>query len=196
MTVSDPKPTQQETAEQFLARWSQRKQQARAQTPAASAGTVQPIAETPLPQLPAIEQLDINSDFSGFFHPKVDEVLRRAALKKLFSDPHFNIMDGLDTYIDDYASDPLPAAMLGELKHAQQILAWARDRKEDEGGEQRDQVRQDQPIDAVAGGSPIVADASSAGETAAVVSSAPGEVPAGPAGAAGRRAAKDDGQNA
>ena len=30
-------------------------------------------------------------------------------MKKLFSDPHFNVMDGLDTYIDDYGKpDPLP----------------------------------------------------------------------------------------
>ena len=36
-----------------------------------------------------------------------------AALKKLFSDPHFNVMDGLDTYIDDYGKpDPIPPSML------------------------------------------------------------------------------------
>ena len=30
-------------------------------------------------------------------------------MKKLFSDPHFNVMDGLDTYIDDYGKpDPIP----------------------------------------------------------------------------------------
>ena len=33
-----------------------------------------------------------------------------AAMKKLFTDPHFNVMDGLDIYIDDYRKpDPLPA---------------------------------------------------------------------------------------
>jgi hypothetical protein len=34
-------------------------------------------------------------------------------MKKLFADPHFNVMDGLDIYIDDYSkSDPIPEAML------------------------------------------------------------------------------------
>ncbi|MEY4753990.1 MAG: hypothetical protein RJA44_1665, partial [Pseudomonadota bacterium] len=37
---------------------------------------------------------------------------------KLFSDPHFNVMDGLDIYIDDYGQpDPLPPGMLEQLRH-------------------------------------------------------------------------------
>ena len=40
-------------------------------------------------------------------------------MKKLFADPHFNVMDGLDTYIDDYAKpDPIPPAMLRQLASA------------------------------------------------------------------------------
>ena len=42
-----------------------------------------------------------------FLRPKVDEQRQRAALKKLFSDPHFNVMDGLDPYIDDYGRSPI-----------------------------------------------------------------------------------------
>ena len=39
--------------------------------------------------------------------------VRNAAMKKLFADPQFNVMDRLDTYIDDYSlPDPLPASML------------------------------------------------------------------------------------
>ena len=58
--------------------------------------------------------------------------LRRAALQKLFSDPHFNVMDGLDTYIDDYSQpNPLPPAMLAGLRQAQNILAWAKETKEE-----------------------------------------------------------------
>jgi hypothetical protein len=129
MTASDQKP--KETAEEFLSRWSKRKQELRAE--AQLPRPVQPAAPaTAAPELPPVEKLTMDSDYSGFFHPKVDEVLRRTALKKLFSDPHFNIMDGLDTYIDDYSiSDPLPAAMLGELKQAQNILAWARETEEE-----------------------------------------------------------------
>jgi hypothetical protein len=114
---------------QFLSRWSRLKQEAREQPPA-----TQPVidVEAPVPALPPVDELTMESDFSGFFHPKVDENLRRAALKKLFSDPHFNIMDGLDTYIDDYSQpNPLPAAMLAGLRQAQNILAWAKETKEE-----------------------------------------------------------------
>ena len=112
----------------FLSRWSQRKQQTREQPPVAqSADGTAP----PLPKLPAVDELTMESDFSAFMHPKVDAELRRTALKKLFSDPHFNVMDGLDTYIDDYSKpDPLPAGMLAGLRQAQNILAWAQETKE------------------------------------------------------------------
>jgi hypothetical protein len=66
--------------------------------------------------LPAIESLTIDSDFAPFFKPQVDESIKRAVLKQLFRDPRFNIMDGLDTYIDDYTQpDPIPSAMLEDL---------------------------------------------------------------------------------
>jgi hypothetical protein len=113
----------------FLSRWSKLKQQTREQPPVA-----QPPADeaAPAPELPAVDELTIDSDFSGFMHPDVDADLRRGALKKLFSDPHFNVMDGLDTYIDDYSKpDPLPAGMLAGLRQAQNILAWARETKEE-----------------------------------------------------------------
>ena len=66
--------------------------------------------------LPAIESLTIDSDFAPFFKPQIDDSIKRAALKQLFRDPRFNIMDGLDTYIDDYTQpDPIPSAMLEDL---------------------------------------------------------------------------------
>jgi hypothetical protein len=128
MTTSGQKP--KETAEEFLSRWSKRKQEVRteAQRPAPPPAA----AATPAPELPPVEKLDMDSDYSGFFHPKVDEALRRTALKKLFNDPHFNIMDGLDTYIDDYSiTEPIPAAMLAEMKSAQNILGWAKETEEE-----------------------------------------------------------------
>ena len=40
-------------------------------------------------------------------------------MKKLFSDPHFNVMDGLDTYIDDYGKpDPIPLSMLRRMNQS------------------------------------------------------------------------------
>ena len=114
---------------QFLSRWSRLKQEAREQPPAAAPAV---HAAAPVPDLPPVDQLTIESDFSGFLHPKVGENLRRAALKKLFSDPHFNVMDGLDTYVDDYSQpNPLPATMLAGLRQAQNILAWAQETKEE-----------------------------------------------------------------
>lgn len=135
--------------EKFLSRWSRLKRdtqvaEADSVEPADLAqgaeGTAAPLqrhekdahAESVPPQLPAVDELTLDSDFRGFFHPKVDESVKRAALKKLFSDPHFNVMDGLDTYIDDYSiSDPLPAEMLAQMKSAQKIFKWARNELEE-----------------------------------------------------------------
>ncbi|MDQ6924195.1 MAG: DUF3306 domain-containing protein, partial [Pseudomonadota bacterium] len=75
-------------------------------------------------ELPPIESLTIDSDFAPFFKPQVDESVKRAALKQLFRDPRFNIMDGLDTYIDDYTQpDPIPSAMLEELMQRRVFFA-------------------------------------------------------------------------
>ncbi len=74
--------------------------------------------------LPPIESLTIDSDFAPFFKPQVDESVKRAALKQLLRDPRFNIMDGLDTYIDDYTQpDPIPSAMLEELMQRRGFFA-------------------------------------------------------------------------
>ena len=113
--------------EQFLARWSRLKQEAQDQPPQKKAPEKAVDPKAPPPELPPVEKLTFDSDYRAFFHPKVDEDVRRAALKKLFSDPRFNVMDGLDVYIDDYSkTEPIPAAMLAQLKQAQNILAWAK----------------------------------------------------------------------
>jgi hypothetical protein len=66
--------------------------------------------------LPPIESLTPQADFTPFMKPEVPAQMKNAALKKLFTDPHFNVMDGLDTYIDDYTKpDPIPEAMLRSL---------------------------------------------------------------------------------
>jgi hypothetical protein len=125
--------------EPFLSRWARRKEEARSQ-PQEPVREKAAAAESPAPALPPIDQLTPESDFRAFFHPKVDEGVRRAALKKLFSDPHFNVMDGLDTYIDDYSkTEPIPAEMMAGLRQAQNILQWA---KEDEEKRAQDQLQQ------------------------------------------------------
>lgn len=123
-----------EESERFLSRWSRLKQKAQEdeQTPKERVAPV-PDRDAPPPELPALEKLNFDSDYGGFFHPKVDDDLRRAALKRLFSEPHFNVMDGLDVYIDDYSKpSPLPAEMLATLRQAQKILDWAKETKEEE----------------------------------------------------------------
>jgi hypothetical protein len=127
--------------EPFLARWSRRKEEARREAPE-SIPEKAADPKAPPPELPPLDKLTIESDYRGFFHPKVSEDMRRAALKKLFADPHFNVMDGLDVYIDDYSkSEPIPAAMLASLKQAQNILKWA---KEDEEERARKKLRQEE----------------------------------------------------
>ena len=80
-----------------------------------------PAAEPPkLPTLSDVEQLTPDSDFSTFMTQGVSPEVRNAAMKKLFTDPHYNVMDGLDIYIGDYNTpDPLPAGMLAKMVGAQ-----------------------------------------------------------------------------
>jgi len=74
-------------------------------------------------ELPPIDELGPNSDFQGFMDPRVDDSLRRAALKKLFSDPLFNVTDGLDVYAEDYTKlESMTPAMVAGLKHARGLL--------------------------------------------------------------------------
>lgn len=100
----------------FLKRWSRRKHAAAVAAPAAA--PAQPPAE-----LPPVDGLTFESDFAAFMHAEVDERVRHLALKKLFGDPRFNVMDGLDIYIDDYSQeDPIPAGLLAQLEHARATL--------------------------------------------------------------------------
>lgn len=125
---------EQEGGEPFLSRWARKKEEARQAPPPAKQ---EADAKSPAPELPPVESLTPESDYRAFFHPKVDEDVRRAALKKLFSDPRFNVMDGLDVYIDDYSkSEPIPPAMLAGLRQAQKILAWAKEDEEKRAKEQ------------------------------------------------------------
>ncbi len=141
MSRKPDEPAVGESKEDFVSRWSRRKAQARQAPPQPPAQEVD--AKAPAPELPPIDKLTIDSDYRDFFHPKVGEDVRRAALKKLFSDPRFNVMDGLDVYIDDYSkSEPIPPEMLAGLKQAQNILGWAKEDEEQRAREQRAKEQQ------------------------------------------------------
>ena len=104
--------------EGFLRRWSRRKQAARdgqetAEEPASPSVSPSPehrelpaekARELTDQDMPPLESLDENSDYSGFLSPKVSEDLRRLALRKLFHLPQFNVTDGLDDYAEDYTT--------------------------------------------------------------------------------------------
>ena len=66
-------------------------------------------AEVPPPTLEDVKALTAESDFSRFVARGVTPDVKNAAMKKLFADPRYNVMDGLDVYIDDY-SQPKPIA--------------------------------------------------------------------------------------
>jgi len=76
----------------------------------------------PIPTLADAQQLTPESDFTGFMARGVAPDVKNAAMKKLFADPHFNVMDRLDIYIDDYSQpDPLPLAMLRQMTSAKTL---------------------------------------------------------------------------
>jgi hypothetical protein len=120
-----------EDKERFLSRWSRRKLDVAKEAASPKPAPPLPAAGSPAvaqgavkPELPSVDTLKgLASEYKEFLRPEVDEKLRQAALKKLFHDPHFNVMDGLDTYIDDYSKpDPIPEAMLRTLSHAKSLL--------------------------------------------------------------------------
>ena len=79
--------------------------------------------ESPRPSLPPVDKLTPDSDFTGFMHPKVEDALRRVALKKLFSDPRFNVADPFEAYSGDWTvGEPIPEEMLATLNQAKRLL--------------------------------------------------------------------------
>lgn len=76
-------------------------------------------APPPPPTLADAQDLTSASDFKAFVARDVPPEVRNLAMKKLFADPHFNVMDGLDIYVGDYTQpDPLPEGMLRKLASA------------------------------------------------------------------------------
>jgi len=144
--------------EGFLSRWSRRKAQGRAGAevepapPAnpdplpATASSAAPVAAPesppttsggaepppPLPTMDDVAALTRESDYARFVMPGVGDDVKSAAMKKLFSDPHFNVMDGLDTYIDDYNKpDPIPLAMLRQMNQSKFLRLFDDDEQRD-----------------------------------------------------------------
>ena len=74
--------------------------------------------------MPPLDSLGEDSDYSGFLSPGVSEALRRRALRKLFSSAVFNIPDGLDDYDDDFTSfAALGDIVTSDMKHQAEVEA-------------------------------------------------------------------------
>ncbi|CAN5401006.1 hypothetical protein BH11PSE9_BH11PSE9_36000 [soil metagenome] len=86
----------------------------------------------PLPTMADVALLTRESDYARFVAPGIDNGVKQAAMKKLFTDPHFNVMDGLDTYIDDYSQpDPIPLAMLRRMNQSKFLGLFDHEEAED-----------------------------------------------------------------
>lgn len=118
MSSDDKKPISDagRRDEGFVSRWSRRKAGSRlppetapsqAATRVLSPSRVnrQAGVDTEPPtdaDMPPLDSLGENSDFSGFMSSGVSDELRSLALRRLFHLSQFNVTDGLDDYAEDY----------------------------------------------------------------------------------------------
>lgn len=124
--------------ESFLRRWSSRKRRAR-RGEAEETAAVRP-GETPTSgdidvsdepervltdeDMPPIESLNEDSDYSGFMSPGVSESLRRLALRKMFLSSKYNVTDGLDDYAEDFTKfAPLGNIITSDMRHQMEMQA-------------------------------------------------------------------------
>ena len=158
------RPIVETTDEPFLSRWARVKHSQKQETPLLAAEDADKslpaalpnssIDELPEPkiaeksgaeptlsggpamvELPSLESLTPQSDFSPFMAKDVDSQLRNKAMKKLFTDPHYNIMDRLDTYIDDYSvHTPLPLEVIRQMNIAKTLGLFDDEETADDAG--------------------------------------------------------------
>jgi Protein of unknown function (DUF3306) len=127
-----------EERESFAARWSRLKLQEKKVLP-------EKKDDSPAPALPPLDKLAADSDFSLFMHPKVTDAVRRVALKKLFSDPHFNVPDPFEPYSGDWTvGEPIPDEMLKTLSQARTLLFSEDEKKQ---ADPKQELAKDEPKD-------------------------------------------------
>jgi hypothetical protein len=122
----------------FLARWSRRKSLSRRESdvsdPAPAPVPTMGADAMPTPadvetdaepercltdaDMPPLESLGPDSDYSGFLSRGVSEALRRKALARLFRSPAYNVTDGLDDYAEDFTKfAPLGELVTSDMRH-------------------------------------------------------------------------------
>lgn len=153
-TQRPPSATDSGDDDPFLSRWARRKRIARSgadpdappeepgaagepaaapqaadAAPAAQDGQAAELSDE---DMPPVESIDENTDMSGFFSPQVSQAVKKAALRKFFHSPAFNVVDGLDDYDDDFRSfaalgDIVTSDMRGQMEreaeHAREAAA-------------------------------------------------------------------------
>ncbi len=145
--ADDPKTvsTEERPQEGFYGRWSRRKSRRRAGGPGAAASDpvpapvsgAAPVADagraavadaSPAPgaeervltdaDMPDLDSLGEDADYSPFLSPGVSEALRRKALRRLFASPVYNVTDGLNDYDDDFTTfEPLGDIVTSDMRH-------------------------------------------------------------------------------
>lgn len=165
-------PSEQEN---FVSRWSRRKQEANDPVAVDQKSAVAlafdrdddsdtaslEVAEAVEPVLtdadmPAIETLHEDSDFSGFMSIGVSDELRNLALKKLFKAAVFNVRDGLDEYDEDYTSfESLGDIITCDMKHQIEMEAKKKLEAEAEALMDADEATQNEDVSALAPTEPV-----------------------------------------
>ena len=164
-TTDQPDTESADGGDAFLSRWARRKAAARtgsdpdaavgeasletealadaasanADAPAVSEDEQDAGAELTDEDMPPVSSIDENTDMSGFFSPKVTQAVKKAALKKFFHSPIFNIVDGLDDYDDDFRNfealgDIITADMRGQMEREAERAREAAANHEPDGG--------------------------------------------------------------
>ena len=122
----------------FFRRWSSRKRRARSGQAVDDAERPPveqpPTKETRAPEepervltdddMPPLDSLNEDSDFSPFMSPGVSESLRKLALRKMFLSSKYNFTDGLDDYADDFTKfAPLGNIITADMRHQMEMQA-------------------------------------------------------------------------
>ena len=126
--------------EDFLRRWSRLKHEHERAVEAPKPPEPEKPVERKVPEaaLPSVEKLTPESDFKPFMQPKVEDSLRRVALKTLFRDPHFNTPDPFEPFSGDWrVAEEIAPEMLAGLNQAKTLLFSEEKKAEEEKPEEK-----------------------------------------------------------
>jgi hypothetical protein len=155
----------QDSKESALSRWSRRKLEADQLAPVveestppkatigltAAAKEEAEVVEKPVltdADMPDIESLNEDSDFSGFMSTGVSDKLRNMALRKLFQAPVFNIRDGLDEYDEDYTHfEKLGDIVTCDMKHEIEMQEQKQREAEEAAAAEHDEMAEETEIE-------------------------------------------------